>query len=188
MKKYLIAITLLLLPIAGFSQEGTRSSQQYLLASFHYSPSGSGMLFINSSAEGIGGSIRYGVEFQIANSNFHLDTGVGVGALSSKNYTPEYFDPEDLANEFYPYIYIPLGVNYKINASSAFVISPHMGIAGVIGFPDFGGFSVGGIGPVAGLSFQFGKFLLDASYNIMWAINSYTLGQGFVSIGGGWYF
>ena len=189
MRKCLIAIAILLIPIAVFSQEkGIQSTKKYILASFHYSPSGSGMLYFNNGAEGIGGSVKYGLEFPIASSSFHLETGAGVGVLASRNYTPQFFYPEELESELYPYFYVPLGVNYKINVSSAFVISPHMEIAGVIGFPDFGGISVGGIGPVAGMSLQFGQFLLDASYNIMWTINSNTLGQGYLSIGGGWYF
>ena len=115
MRKCLIAIAILLIPIAVFSQEkGIQSTKKYILASFHYSPSGSGMLYFNNGAEGIGGSVKYGLEFPIASSSFHLETGAGVGVLASRNYTPQFFYPEELESELYPYFYVPLGVNYKI--------------------------------------------------------------------------
>lgn len=183
MKKVLFLIaTMIIIPMVCFSQNRSNITHKYGLASFHYFIPGTGAIWAGKNAVNIGGSFKYGIQMPFSGTTpLFFDTGIGLGLMSYKD---DHFEEA----EVYPYIFIPISIGYKLGLSNSLFISPHVGVAGVIGLPDFNTFSIGGMAPTLGLTVMASRLLVDISYNLPWLTNSYQSGYGNFSLGLGWSF
>lgn len=127
--------------------------------------------------------MKFGIEYLFPGTNLAFETGVGLGYMS---YTSDgYRGPE---TEQFPYMFVPMGIGYKIHTSSTLSLYPHLGIAGMLSVPYFQEFMIGGIAPIAGLTLQINRFLIDVTYNINWPIDAYQSGMANIGFGVGWVF
>lgn len=186
MKKLIVSLAILFsMSIMCFSQVNTSKTEKYALASFHYFIPGTGAIWACSEATNLGGSIKYGLRIPFAGTSLFFDTGAGLGVMSYKG---NYISGSNYVSEIYPYVFVPVSIGYRLGASNSLSLSPHVGVAGVIGLKNFKKFSIGGWAPTLGFTVQAKKLLIDLSYNLFWVTNSCQLGDGNFSLGIGWVF